>query len=159
MRIHLLSDLHLEFADLDVPKVDVDLVILAGDIAKGVQGIAWAKRTFNVPVIYVAGNHEYYIDRRVPVPMEDTPQAMRFQAQGTHVHFLENEAVTIGDVRFLGATTWTDFYLYGDAHTGMEAASSVMSDFRGAIITRSECYLRAENALDWHRFSKNWLQK
>ena len=62
MRIHLLSDLHLEFAHFAVPVTDADLVILAGDIAQGIDGIVWAKQQFKIPVIYVASNHEYYSD-------------------------------------------------------------------------------------------------
>ena len=60
MRIHVLSDLHLEFAPLDVEDLAVDLVVLAGDIAIGADAIAWAAATFDRPVIYIAGNHEFY---------------------------------------------------------------------------------------------------
>ena len=59
MRIAVLSDLHLTVADMPVPDVACDVVVLAGDIARPQQAIEWAKR-FPVPVIYVAGNHEYY---------------------------------------------------------------------------------------------------
>ena len=59
LRIHLLSDLHLEFAPF-VPQVSsADVVVLAGDIGVGSQGMQWAKEVFDIPVLYVAGNHEY----------------------------------------------------------------------------------------------------
>jgi hypothetical protein len=46
-------------------------------------------------------------------------------------HILENEAVEIGDVRFVGATLWTDFRLNGcDPELAMSAAQSGMNDYR-----------------------------
>jgi len=40
---------------------DVDGVVLCGDTDLGTKGAAWALRTFKkIPVLYVAGNHEYY---------------------------------------------------------------------------------------------------
>ena len=61
MRIRVLSDLHLEFKDWKPPKADADVVVLAGDIHVGVKGIEWARRSFpSIPIVYVAGNHEFY---------------------------------------------------------------------------------------------------
>ena len=34
-------------------------VVLAGDFARPVAAMAWA-RQFNVPTLFVAGNHEFY---------------------------------------------------------------------------------------------------
>ncbi len=61
MRLHLLSDLHMEFAPFAAPAIDADAIILAGDVSTGVKGFKWAQTTFpNRPVIYVLGNHEFY---------------------------------------------------------------------------------------------------
>ena len=61
MKIHILSDLHTEFSDFDPPETDADVVVLAGDIGVGPSGIEWAAdHWLDRPVIYVAGNHEYY---------------------------------------------------------------------------------------------------
>ena len=69
MKIHILSDIHLEFGKWrrtqDVNAIDADVTILAGDIGVGLSGIDWAL-TFRRPVIYVLGNHEFYGQR----PME-----------------------------------------------------------------------------------------
>ena len=59
MNLHVLSDLHLSLAGMDVAETDADLVILAGDIARPDKALAWA-RQIRKPVIYVAGNHEFY---------------------------------------------------------------------------------------------------
>ena len=58
MKIHVLSDLHLEFADFELPEVEADVVVLAGDIAQGVNGIRWAMDAFKAPVFYVLGTHQ-----------------------------------------------------------------------------------------------------
>ena len=60
MKFALYSDLHLEVKPWTPPELDVDVVILAGDIGIHTRGLAWAGKTFEQPVIYVAGNHEYY---------------------------------------------------------------------------------------------------
>ena len=60
MRIRIYSDLHLEREPFLPPANDADLVVLAGDIANGAAGIEWAGATFGTPVLYLAGNHEYY---------------------------------------------------------------------------------------------------
>lgn len=59
MKLLVLSDVHNEFSVLPHPKTDADMVILAGDIDTKGRGISWASQ-FEQPVLYVAGNHEYY---------------------------------------------------------------------------------------------------
>lgn len=128
MRIALYSDLHLEEVPhrrgtlaWEPPPLDVDVVILAGDIGSQTSGIQWAAAAFRqwpaVPeIIYVAGNHEYYGAhiRRLTAELRST-------AARLGIHFLEKDAIEIGGVRFLGATLWTDFQLYG---SGESAANS-----------------------------------
>lgn len=48
------------------------------------------------------------------------------------MHFLENDAVTIDGVRFLGATLWTDFLLFGEDQkpAAMREAARVADDFQ-----------------------------
>ena len=61
MKLHILSDLHIEFGPFTLPNTDADVVILAGDIHVGTRGIEWATRAIEgKEVIYVIGNHEYY---------------------------------------------------------------------------------------------------
>lgn len=58
-----------------------------------------------MPCIYVAGNHGFYRGS-IKESLEDGKAAT---VGFPDVHFLENEADTIGGVRFVGATLWTDF--------------------------------------------------
>lgn len=131
MRLHILSDIHLEFAALprrQLAHVDCDIHILAGDIGVGLVGLEWALKTFTQPVIYVMGNHEFYGSRTVPRLFATA----RAKVAGTHVHLLENDAITIDGVRFLGASLWTDFCLAGVLHQDrtMRAIAEIMSDYQ-----------------------------
>ncbi|ALM81837.1 metallophosphoesterase family protein [Bordetella sp. N] len=136
MKLHVLSDVHLEFgrwprAD-DVNAVDADVTVLAGDIGAGLLGIDWAL-TFRRPVIYVCGNHEFYGKR----PMPKLWRKARQKVSGTHVHLLENEAAVMDGVRFLGATLWTDFCLFGvpRQQLAMQSAQTGMNDYAQIIAT------------------------
>ncbi len=86
MKLHILSDLHIEFAEFNPPKTDADVVILAGDIHIGQKGFTWAKEKFrNQEVIYVIGNHEYY---RNAIPK--LTEELKILSHGTNIHILEN---------------------------------------------------------------------
>jgi Calcineurin-like phosphoesterase len=129
MKIRILSDLHLEFQDWVPPNSDADIVVLAGDIHVGAHGIDWARRSFPLtPVIYVPGNHEFYGGNLQSVTDELYTRAKRFG-----VDVLDGRRVVIGGVRFLGATLWTDFALYGSdqrsINRAMTAAQNDMNDF------------------------------
>ena len=39
MRIHIISDLHLEFASYNVQGLEADVIVLAGDISVGMKGL------------------------------------------------------------------------------------------------------------------------
>lgn len=41
MKLHILNDLHIEFADFDIPDTEADVIVLAGDIGDGSGGLGW----------------------------------------------------------------------------------------------------------------------
>lgn len=84
---------------------DADIVILAGDIGVGTKGVEWAIETFAVPVIYVAGNHEYHAATQT---MAEHINAMKDVAKCSNVMVLDNETIEVNGVRFIGTTMWTD---------------------------------------------------
>lgn len=144
MKIHILSDIHLEFGkwpmNIDVNTIDADVTVLAGDIGVGLEGFQWAL-SIDRPVIYVMGNHEFYGQR----PMNELWRKAREKVEHTHVHLLENESVLIDDprnsgvhVRFLGATLWTDFAILGSDRQQecMDSASRSMTDYGAIYVTR-----------------------
>jgi len=105
LHLQIYSDLHLEREAFVPPETDAGLVILAGDIDNGAAGIAWARETFRTPVLYLAGNHEYYEGE-----FESVQSAMRAASGGT-VELLDCTRTDLGGVRFLGCTLWTDYSL------------------------------------------------
>jgi predicted phosphodiesterase len=137
-RVLVLSDLHIEFGPLAVPQVDVDLVILAGDIHVGWASPAWAEdlaHRLDAPVVLVAGNHEFYgAMRSRERDMERTIDAYRAASTASdgRLLFLERESVDVAGCTILGATLWTDFALFGADRVdeAMQAAANQMNDFR-----------------------------
>ncbi len=123
MKIHILSDLHNERDPYQPVVRDADLVILAGDIDEGVRGITWARSMFDCPVIYVAGNHEYYGGH-----LEQTHQQM-LNASDSHVRFLDEAVYEMNGIRFLAATGWTDFAATGNAPQAEWGARVRFKDF------------------------------
>ena len=130
MKLLLYSDLHTEgraFDDIYDDVDQVDAIVLAGDIGVGVGGVEWANETFadyGVPVIYVAGNHEYYrhhLDQNL-IDMKN--------AAAPFVKVLENEMHIIDDAILFGCTLWTDFELYSNPELAMTYAAQCMNDFR-----------------------------
>src|SRR6266850_2298859 len=106
LRIRIYSDLHLEFAPFVPPANDAGVIVLAGDIGNGAAGIEWAREAFSGPVIYLAGNHEYYEGE-----FEAVQQAMGTAAREFAVMLLDCSEAVVDGVRFLGCTLWTDYSL------------------------------------------------
>jgi predicted phosphodiesterase len=155
MRLHVLSDLHLEYAPFTSPDVDADVVVLAGDTAPGVAGVEWAARTFvDRPVLYLAGNHEFY-NHALPSLTEE----LRAAAAGGPVQVLENDAVVIAGTRFLGCTLWSDFELAGrsERKRSMSVCSRVVNDFKLIRRTGSDQLFHPQDALALHQRSRAWL--
>lgn len=126
MRVNVISDLHLEFEDLELPGGDV--LILSGDVceAKNIkadrydpEGIMFDfERANRRPdryirffkeecakyrhVIYVMGNHEHYGFRY------DKTYSQLLLNLPDNVRLLEKETTEIDGVIFMGATLWTD---------------------------------------------------
>lgn len=126
MKIALYSDLHLSVHPLDLPPTGADVVVLAGDLQRPAQGMAWA-RQFTQPTLYVAGNHEFYGSDLV-----STMEHLRREAEGTQVRVLEREEWRHGGVRFLGCTLWSDYRLYDSPEQrekGLQMAQELVRDF------------------------------
>ena len=156
MRLRILSDLHVEFGHVELPPCDADVVVLAGDIHQGLESPAWIRRQFpEQPVVWVAGNHEFY-HQSVPSLLDQFRAACR----DTNIHFLENEAVTIGGFTFLGCTLWTDFRLLGDEQQvdAWAQAAALITDFRRIRLEPEGRLLRSTDTIPWHEASRRWLE-
>jgi hypothetical protein len=115
MKLQLLSDLHLETESFEPePVPGADLLVLAGDIDSRWEAYerfaGWP-----VPVVMVAGNHEF--DGR---DFDAAQAGLRALAERLGFTLLERETLnlTAADgtrVRILGTTRWSDFDLFGAA--------------------------------------------
>ena len=158
MKLHILSDVHLEFCSLKPPRTNADVVVLAGDIGHGTKGIQWARDSFpDQAIVYVPGNHEFYGTDR-----PETLAAMRAAARECGVYLLDEDEVVLQSkdaqegVRFLGCTLWTDFCLCGEEFLdyAMTAGKNSLTDFRlihegGARFTPTRSIELHEKALEW----------
>lgn len=164
MRLLILSDLHREIyanrdlgIDLAVSKPDV--VILAGDIDKGSRSIEWASKTFaGLPVLYVAGNHEFYGSN-----IDTVPGLIQAACDDTrNVVFLNPGELILRGVRFLGATMWTDFQLFGEETRGraMMAAQTGLNDYHAIrIANRDYRKLKPLDTLELHLRHREWISE
>ena len=129
MRLQLLSDLHLETERFTPqPAPDAELLVLAGDIDSRWTGLELF-RDWPVPVLFVAGNHEF--DGR---EFTTSLAALRARCESFGIRLLECESLVIADrdgrrIRFVATTRWSDFDLFGDAGRlrAMRAAKYYMS--------------------------------
>lgn len=155
MRLHILSDIHLEFAPFELPDVGADALVLAGDMGVGHMGIRLAleQARADLPVLYVPGNHEYF-----RAPFHAARDHLRSACEGTPIRFLDRDEAVVGGVRFLGCTLWTDY-----AATGADQQEQRMED--AMVLLNDHSLIRAPeggpfspaHALVEHRLSLAWL--
>lgn len=154
MKIHILSDLHLEFGPFTFPNIKSDIVVLAGDVHTKLNGIRWIKKTITkTPVIYIMGNHEFY-GQKYPRLIEK----IKDEAKGTNIHVLENEFVEIDGYRFFGATLWTDMALITEPQIASYEALR-MNDYKKIRVLPSYRKLSPKNTISFHYKSVSALKK
>lgn len=117
MKLWVLSDLHDDHGGvLPDPPDGADVAVIAGDVLNDRWLIEMSRK---LPVVFVAGNHEFY---RYSFP-ERLTQLKALEG----VQVLDNHAIQIGEVRFIGATLWTD---YDRNPLALDAAWRGMNDHR-----------------------------
>lgn len=161
MKIALCSDLHLEFADVDLVNNEAaDVLILSGDImvaqdmhdhpeldsgtysnnhADLSRRQLTAKRfrdflkrcSFQFPHVVYVAGNHEFYHGKYP----DAYRYLKTECDKfPNVHFLEMDQITIDDVTFLGGTLWTD--MNKQDPVTMHMIEKMMNDFR--IIRNSE---------------------
>lgn len=155
MKIKVVSDLHLEFDDIDITNEQgADVLILSGDICIAEELYDFPPEKYLLseemrkqPESYRKAAAFRYREffRRVSAAFKDvvyvagnhefyhgkwarTLTTLRDECKKyPNVHFLEMDSVKIGDVTFLGGTLWTDMNK-GDPLT-LHAIADLMNDF------------------------------
>ena len=125
MKIAVASDLHLEFADLDIEnEQNADVLILSGDILvarditqqdpHNILGMEYRSNRYHdfmqrcsgkfPHVIFIMGNHEHYNGdfAKTEAHLKDVFGYLK------NVYVLEKEVRAIDGVTFIGGTLWTD---------------------------------------------------
>ncbi|WP_428249811.1 metallophosphoesterase [Ferrovibrio sp.] len=178
MRIVLMSDLHCEFEKpgprlsghpdrgpslIKLKKNLPDVLVLAGDIEVGprmaLDYVSQVSEFLDIPIIYVAGNHEFYKGNLLDDIEELRQGALRLQRSGREVYFLESTSVLIGGVRFLGSTLWTDYEIMGTDKSiaAMLNADEFLNDHR--LIGFKGRTFQPIDALQLHETSRAWLEE
>lgn len=112
MKLHIVSDLHLDFYPFELPEVQADILVLAGDIAPGLVGLDYASKYAHryKHVFYIPGNHEFYGHHLSRLSMQ-----MQEFCKGTNIVLFDSTVFETEDIMFIGTTLWTDFCLYGNS--------------------------------------------
>jgi Icc-related predicted phosphoesterase len=165
MKIALASDLHLEFADIDLKNdAGVDVLVLSGDILVERDLDMYDRRQielgfmnhrsqrfhdffsrvcFQFPqVVYVMGNHEHYHGDFATTHLN----LVRKLAHHDNLHILEKEVFKLDDVTFIGGTLWTD--MNKEDPLTMYHIKSMMNDFRVVDNSNNVVNFRADVPVD-----------
>jgi len=157
MKIKVLSDLHLEFGDLDPGTGDV--LVLAGDICVASEldnNDQYSDRYLNFfdkcvagynKVFYTLGNHEHYDG-----DIQETLSTLERHLPSS-ISILQNQSELYDGVHFVGSTLWTDF---DNANPmTMLTCQEGMSDYH--VITNNRVPLTTKDTLRLHDESVAWL--
>lgn len=145
MKLWIISDLHLEVQNVPFPKSaprGADAIVIAGDFCSIVDIRRWSKSIidrYNLPILFVPGNHEYYNsgsgnrsimrDRKLLRALHNESNDWR---KGFYV--LDNGGAIFPGVRIIGATLWTDMKLGlkdpEEMPWRLRDAESLIPDFR-----------------------------
>lgn len=153
MRLWIFSDLHLTHAGFSVSPPECDLAVVAGDVdvplpyaLMGVEQIVG-----DTSAIYVPGNHCYYNHN-----FDQLQKDWVNQPRGV-VMCMDRMTTVINGVRFICATLWTDYNLYGNPKEGMDLADWGMNDHR-LIMKGTGQLFRARDALLEHQHSAKYIE-
>jgi len=184
MKIQIVSDLHLEFEDINIKNENgADVLVLSGDICVADDfhnqpvALAWenlptdghgrAKRalryreffkrvSFQFPhVIYILGNHEHY-NGKFDLSAEEIQNQLSVMNL-PNVYLLDQGTKIIDDVHFVGATLWTD--CNNADNLTLYHLEHAMNDFRLIRIAKENFrkFLPARTISE-HRRAKQYIQ-
>ncbi|TXN25054.1 metallophosphoesterase [Methylobacterium sp. WL9] len=163
MRLWLFSDLHLDLSRTPwrpeaIPEADV--AVVAGDIGQGLADtVSWLAATVRpaMPVVLVAGNHEFYGGA-----MDEERALGREAAKRQDIVLLDDASAVVAGCTFSGCTLWTDYWLDGgEARPDrMSAALHGLNDHRRITSTQRPAWRRfwPEDAFKLHEASRIFLQ-
>lgn len=165
MQIRIMSDLHLEFEDFNLPQLENEkemVLVLAGDIIPYkiagtpiVDDFFYEMSSRHRHVVYVFGNHEFFGGHF------NTDHALfkEHVKEIKNLTLLECDDIVIDDVAFVGSTLFTDFD--NGNPSIMFRAPSYMTDY-GSIRVKQEQgsrFLTPEDVLSYHKAAREAILK
>lgn len=154
MKLCIMSDIHLEFAGIEIPHPkEEQILVLAGDVCLLQQQCEFLQQVSGMfhYVIYVFGNHEFYDGDILAERMKTQDFIKKESLQ--NVFLLENATKEIDDVVFICATLWTDFD--NENPNAMLAAQYGMNDFQ--VIFDGHGVFTPLRALEFHKLSREFI--
>jgi len=156
MKIYYMSDLHLEFGDLDTDYMEGgEILILAGDIdvwtKRGYRMFEWMNNLPFDDVLFVPGNHEFYSKGKIS---HIRRQMLEKVEQYTDVHLLWNKKIELKGQTFVGTPLWSNFD-NGNPQV-MAACERGISDFLTTMLSDNVFWTPEEMTKDW-RFAYEFL--
>jgi len=171
MKAWIFSDTHLPDVNVPITKVfsripEANLCICAGDIVEydPVASVGWLAQHIrpHMRVIFVIGNHEFY---NLGSSMERDRQRTKIAADWSNIDLLDDSAVNIEGVHFVGTTLWSDFTVFaGDSLAkrgqAMEASGNALNDFRLIRANENSAEIwTPQMARMQHLQSRFWLER
>ncbi len=150
MKLQIASDLHLEFGHS--PKlhdVGADVLVLAGDIGTAndetVEWVLGLSERYQA-VLYVPGNHEFY-----GKDLDAADSFMRTMSASGGYEWMNNQAVRVGERRFVGSPLWANFC---NEPSSIMKAGRAISDFHrirrgGGLLTPGAMLELHEKAVEF----------
>ncbi len=167
LRLHVLSDLHIEHGGFVVPKVACDVVVVAGDLANGRQvakALAELGERVGKAVVYVPGNHDWY---QVDIADEQSSLVRAWRIGASNLQVLDDGVWRYEHYgttyRFIGSTWWSAMDWTDDGATGEAAYVRVRAAALGCLndysmIRKGDRFLTPDDSRSMHEVSTRFLQ-
>jgi hypothetical protein len=178
VRIHPTNDWHTDipFNEMhDHVDVDADVIVHLGDLrAPGELSVEELRAAYpdQEHLLYVLGNHDFYSegnpkklkeDPRLKTTWEEQRIRAAEAAKKHGVTLLDDAVCVINDVRFIGATLWTDMMMRPSYMSHSEAMRSAgrMNDYRLGKTGRGRSHdtLRPSQTIEAHKVSRKFIEK
>jgi predicted phosphodiesterase len=159
MRIAVASDIHLEFGPIELENTEnAEVLILSGDIcvAAELHGVKEVEKTvvdrfdrskhihnfFQTccknfsHVIYIMGNHEHYHGDFANT-ITELKEKLGYLV---NLHILDKEMVTLGGIKFIGGTLWTN--MNDEDPVTLSHVRGFMNDFKQIADSRAPVHYK-----------------
>lgn len=169
MKCLVLADLHLDyhfkqridpFSHVATGALhEITHCIIAGDLSNKAHKqwprcLSWlAERLPDTQIYVMPGNHDHYDFR---IDQEDRLESI---AAGHGATYVQKSELISENQRFLCATLWSDFEVYGDRAANMNTAARVMNDYHHIRVAKNG-FKRLTPAMtaEIHRDHRAWLE-